>query len=277
MPSPAKKRKLNNDAKNSLPTRGLEYFFAKQRDQNGPNPLGNEDQPAEDAAPAAQQEHKMTDEELARKLQAEWDQEEASASSTTQQPTASDSIDYGASSTPPQVSQLENASALDGTSSEPSKPNAADTLNKGKAKGTLSLQSVAASIDTISESIPLDESPLTFDPDKYVPQLREHWAQEDGNASYALLTRCFVLVSGTSSRIKIVDTLVNCVRVLIEGDPESLLPAVSYSHVTRHSSFPLLLLDDMPKIHSSHALDAEALTTVRCGCLRTLFHLPTFP
>jgi DNA ligase 1 len=33
-------------------------------------------------------------------------------------------------------------------------------------------------------------------------------------------------VSSTSSRIKIVDTLVNCLRIIIEADPESLLPAV---------------------------------------------------
>lgn len=241
MPSPAKKRKLNNNAKNSLPARGLEYFFARQRDQNGPNPLENENEPAEDAAQAAQQDHKMTDEELARKLQAEWDQEEASASTTTGQATVSNLEDFGASSMPPQNLQLaEDGPALDRTPSEPSKLNAADTLHKGKAKGTLSLQSVAASVETISETIPFDESPLTFDPDKYVPQLREHWAKEGGNASYALLTRCFVLVSGTSSRIKIVDTLVNCLRVLIEGDPESLLPAVSHSRFTQHSSSPPL-------------------------------------
>ena len=69
--------------------------------------------------------------------------------------------------------------------------------------------------------LPLDESPLIFEPSKYVNQLKQHWSKYDGNASYALLTRCFVLVSGTASRIKIVDTLVNCLRILIEGDPET--------------------------------------------------------
>ena len=104
---------------------------------------------------------------------------------------------------------------------------------KGKGKGTLSLQSTTTSKDTLTESIPLDESPLTFDPAQYIPQLKQHWASEGegegegGSATYALLTRCFVLVSGTTSRIKIVDTLVNCLRLLIEGDPDSLLPAVS--------------------------------------------------
>jgi DNA ligase-1 len=67
---------------------------------------------------------------------------------------------------------------------------------------------------------------LTFDPAKYIPQLQESWASEGGAASYSLLTRCFVLVNSTQSRIKIVDTLVNCIRLLIEADPSSLLPAV---------------------------------------------------
>ncbi|KAK4077272.1 hypothetical protein Purlil1_12396 [Purpureocillium lilacinum] len=80
--------------------------------------------------------------------------------------------------------------------------------------------------DTDTSSMPLDESPLIFDPSRYVTQLQEHWAADGGNASYGLLTRCFVLVNATTSRIKIVDTLDNFLRVLIEADPSSLLPAV---------------------------------------------------
>ncbi|KAI3325778.1 ATP-dependent DNA ligase [Xylariaceae sp. AK1471] len=219
MPSPAKKRKLNDDSKNSLPSRGLEYFFAKQKNLNGSDsPLKNEDEPVKNVAGPAQ-DHEMTDEELARKLQAEWDREEAGVSV----------VPNGGRPPPmpPQSLQLaEDKLHVDGTSSEPPKPSTTELSSKAKGKGNLSLQSVAASIDTVSESIPFDESPFTFDPGKYVPQLQEHWSKDGGNASYALLTRCFVLVSGTSSRIKIVDTLVNCLRILIEGDPESLLPAV---------------------------------------------------
>lgn len=96
----------------------------------------------------------------------------------------------------------------------------------GKGKNTLSLQSMAESEEKASASIPLDESPLTFEPAKYIPALREAWAAEGGHASYALLTRCFVIVGGTTKRIKTVDSLVNCVRLLIEADPFSLLPAV---------------------------------------------------
>ncbi|KAI0104628.1 hypothetical protein GGR51DRAFT_223467 [Nemania sp. FL0031] len=231
MPSPAKKRKLNSDSKNSLPSRGLEYFFAKQRDQNGSqSSVKNEKEPTADATTAAKH-HEMTDEELARKLQDEWNREEAGSSTTAPRAasSASNGKEYGGLTTLSQDLQLDkDAPVLDRipTPSEPPKPSTVETSTKGKAKGTLALQSVVASIDTVSESIPFDESPLTFDPDKYIPQLREHWASDGGNASYALLTRCFVLVSGTSSRIKIVDTLVNCLRILIQGDPDSLLPAV---------------------------------------------------
>ncbi|KAI3331031.1 hypothetical protein F4824DRAFT_300767 [Ustulina deusta] len=225
MPSPAKKRKLNGDSKSSLPSRGLEYFFAKQRDRNGASSsLKNENEPVEDVA------HR-TDEELARKLQAEWDREEAGVPAAEREAMALNGKKLGASPMVPRnIQPYKDEIGGDRTPSEPPKPSTAEPSGKekgkGKGTGTLSLQSAAASVDIVSESIPLDESPLTFDPDKYVPQLREHWAKDGGNASYALLTRCFVLVSGTSSRIKIVDTLVNCLRILIAEDPESLLPAV---------------------------------------------------
>jgi len=67
---------------------------------------------------------------------------------------------------------------------------------------------------------------LAFDSLKYARELKAYWSTEGGNASYALLTRAFILANATTSRIKIVDTLVNFLRVLIEGDPSSVLPAV---------------------------------------------------
>jgi DNA ligase-1 len=80
--------------------------------------------------------------------------------------------------------------------------------------------------DSIAATLPFDENPLTFTPSKYIPDLQNHWASDQGHVSYALLTRCFVLVNATSSRIKIVDTLVNMLRTIIESDSDSLLPAV---------------------------------------------------
>jgi DNA ligase-1 len=225
MASPAKKRKLNKDAKQApLPSRGLEYFFSKQK-QNGSSSsaVGSQNPPAS-AAPDGE----LTDEELARKLQAEWDKEVRNASkegdvASSQEPepmqTAEETAeDRGADESAAAASEVSQAEFQESPASVPATP---------KGKGMLSLQSVAASVDTISESIPFDESPLTFDPTEYASRLKQHWSSEDGHASYALLTRCFVLVSSTQSRIKIVDTLVNCLRVLIEADPDSLLPAVN--------------------------------------------------
>ncbi|KAI0129155.1 DNA ligase I [Xylariales sp. AK1849] len=216
---PAKKRKLNKDSKQAaIPSRGLEYFFSKQK-QNGNNASRAE---TPNLPEVAAKNNELTDEELARKLQAEWDQEDGAARRDSTASQVEDAQDN---------SEIQNTlkAPLDRISSQSTAslaPAPAPAPAELKGKGTLSLQSVSASVDAISESIPFDESPLTFDPAKYVPHLKEYWVSEDGNASYALLTRCFVLVNSTQSRIKIVDTLVNCLRVLIEGDPESLLPAV---------------------------------------------------
>ncbi|KAI1773290.1 ATP-dependent DNA ligase [Hypoxylon cercidicola] len=216
MPSPAKKRKPNTGSSKSsgLPSRGLEYFFSKQKQNTGSE---NKDDGGRVSSASPVQDHEMTDEQLARKLQAEWDKEADIGARAS-----------GSSSAAPVSDTRDSAHTPEVTNTPLESPVPSQEVKKveNKGKGTLSLQSVAASVDTVSESIPFDESPLTFEPAKYVPQLQEHWASEGGNASYALLTRCFVLVNGTSSRIKIVDTLVNCLRVLIEGDPESLLPAV---------------------------------------------------
>lgn len=223
MSSPAKKRKLNKDSKqSSQQPRGLEYFFAKQR-QDGNASASNVAKGSEGQAPVPAQEQQLTDEELARKLQAEWNQE--AAAERRQRPATQDPVplpDHGQNHNDAEEvkrDEHEQPKDLSGAGKAPAPA-------ESKGRGTLSLQSVAASVDTISESIPFDQSPLTFDPQGYAAQLKEHWETEGGNASYALLTRCFVLVSSTQSRIRIVDTLVNCLRVLIEVDPESLLPAV---------------------------------------------------
>ncbi|KAF3059087.1 DNA ligase 3 [Trichoderma lentiforme] len=217
MSSPSKKRKLNSGKKQpAAQSKGLEYFFSKQKQSDALNSSAGED-----GAPSSSSAI-LSDEELARKLQAEWNQEvnnDVHTPSGGQDATPKDK-DVGSvaetvedGSTPVSASQPE-ISPLD------------TTPKKQDAKKTLSLQSTGMADDTVTTSIPLDESPLTFDPSKYVKELQEYWGPENGDASYALLTRCFVLVSATTSRIKIVDTLVNCLRILIEGDPSSLLPAV---------------------------------------------------
>ncbi|KLU90965.1 DNA ligase 1 [Magnaporthiopsis poae ATCC 64411] len=218
MGSPAKKRKLNS-AEPKPPARSLEYFFAKQK------------QPA--PATTTKSEQVLGDEELARKLQAEWNREDAAQSSANetaapvkpqQAPAEHEPCGNGRKAN---VNQATLSDEGDDVTSDPVPMSAAvPAPAPAPARNLLSLQSVATAEDLVASSLPLDESPLTFQPSQYIDQLKRQWSAEGGNASYALLTRCFVLVSETSSRIKIVDTLVNCIRILIEADPTSLLPAV---------------------------------------------------
>jgi len=246
MGTPAKRRKLNESSKASpTPVRNLDFFFGKQNN----NALS---QPATDKNDS--KDIPLTDEQLARKLQAEWDQEDAGARINMQESAGNVAL----------LSQQETAlgqvSGLTGT--EIQSEEKVITINTSKvqldegsrqiqvevlkrcnislptepeSKNTLSLQSGVSAEDTITSNIPFDQSPLMFEPSNYVSDLQNHWAAEEGNASYALLTRCFVLVNSTQSRIKIVDTLVNLLRVLIEGDPSSLLPTVRYIQYTHGS------------------------------------------
>ncbi|KAJ3515752.1 hypothetical protein NM208_g14928 [Fusarium decemcellulare] len=220
MPSPTKKQKLNNNTKSTAPVRSLEYFFSKQRQNQSGSSKKAEIETRNEASTDANTE--LTDEELARKLQAEWNQEVANERQTNQTEAHSTPSEQNGSKSRDDSPAGPETKPLITLPTALSKP----TGSSDKTKPTLGLQSAGMAEDTTSTSIPLDESPLTFEPSEYLPRLKEHWAAEGGHASYALLTRCFVLISGTTSRIKIVDTLVNCLRILIEGDPSSLLPAV---------------------------------------------------
>ncbi|KAJ5887958.1 hypothetical protein N7495_007999 [Penicillium taxi] len=208
MPSPAKKRKRNGELPPKM--RSIESFF------NGPkNELKQAPEPEVELGiqPRIQPvvtEQTLSDEALARKIQAEWDQEEDSQPVNT---------DIG------QIPKVEPE--INTVPSMPSIP--ADIPSIAFAtikKNTLSLQSSSGIEDTVSATIPFDQNPQMFDASKYAAELQSHWIAEGGDATYALLTRAFVLANSTTSRIKIVDTLVNFLRVLIEGDPGSLLPAV---------------------------------------------------
>lgn len=251
MSSPAKTRKLNNGKKQpAAQSKGLEYFFSKQKQPETPSPsTGQNGAPSSSSAA-------LSDEELARKLQAEWAQEVASHRHTPSE---------GQSSTPKDsnvgaISKEEEGDSAPASVSQSAQPTADATPKKQDIKKTLSLQSTGMVDDAVTNSIPLDESPLTFEPSKYVKLLQECWASEKGDATYALLTRCFVLVSATTSRIKIVDTLVNCLRILIEGDPSSLLPAVSVRHHYHHLAMLIILGLAGHKLHitSIHIHGARA-------------------
>ena len=228
MATPSKKRKLNSDSKSSPGGgRSLDYFFGKQRQYLTSRPSKDDEHSLEASSEASG----LTDEALARRLQAQWDQEEAAARQAPNSSTLTQ-LDHLAHCSDPAL--LTVTTGLEGVDKD-NVTNLAKALrvvksedppSEAKGKNTLSLQSAGSAEDIMSSNIPFDESPLTFDPSKYVAELQCHWAAEGGDASYALLTGCFVLVNSTRSRIKIVDTLVNLLRVIIEGDPTSLLPTV---------------------------------------------------
>lgn len=198
MSSPAKKRKRNDAEASPQQMRSIESFFKGQATKKA---YQRESEATEQT---------LSDEALARKLQAEWDQEEDTNEAT--------------------VDGKQNVTAQNELKAAPSAPAIpADTSPVAPLtpkKNTLSLQSSTGAEDTVSLAVPFDQNPQTFEAGKYAAELRSHWASEGGDATYALLTRAFVLANATTSRIKIVDTLVNFLRVLIEGDPSSLLPAV---------------------------------------------------
>ena len=245
MASPAKRRKKNNDsAASPSTTRSLDYFFGKQASSQGQKlsldrghdrGRSNHQAQSSEVAPSSQG-HELADEELARQLQEQWaneDKQAAMIQPETSRPRSFHDNDDKMEDTSPKRIELDTSTELPASlpvNSDPKVNSHSETpsgLRTDTARPkTLSLQSNGTAEDTISATIPFDESPLTFQPSRYIEQLQQHWASEGGSASYALLTRCFVLVNSTQSRIKIVDNLVNLLRLIIEADPDSLLPAV---------------------------------------------------
>lgn len=226
MVSPSKRRKLNpSSGPSPTPSRTLDFFFRKPTQSIQPSNNGEQDTEGQS------DKSDLTDEQLARKLQAEWDQE-GSSDSAARQPSGADGIlsSSGLQDNNAEFQSSEhvhsNSESMDAIDSARLDPKCQVPIEGPKGKSTLSLQSAGSTEDTITSNIPFDESPLTFEPAKYIADLQGHWAADGGNASYALLNRCFVLVNSTRSRIKIVDTLVNLLRLIIEGDPSSLLPTV---------------------------------------------------
>ncbi|KAL8829467.1 MAG: hypothetical protein Q9170_006155 [Blastenia crenularia] len=237
MATPSKRRKTNAYNASPQSVRSLDFFFGSQKAKQPSTSqaaAGAADE-ADETTPedAELTDQNLTDEQLARKLQREWDAvdrghaEEVQAKTvpkvektvgSTNVKTSEDTLVH-----PDQARQDPTSPAIrleDGT------VNSVENEVEPRQASTLTLQSTASAEDAISSVVPFDESPMTFDPSKYLPDLRKHWATHGGEASYGLLTRCFVLVNSTQSRIKIVDTLVNFLRTIIEGDPDSLLPAV---------------------------------------------------
>lgn len=233
MNSPAKRRKISHVTPQQ-PVRSLDFFFGKKEAQK----IAELDAIVQSSSLEGTQvtdENAETskDEQFARKLQEEWNRKENVTEGTARQsfpPTNLIAV--------PEDKSFSCKRDPDGVECAPTWPRDGDLINPSKTlsiigeddhqpkDNTLSLRSATAAEDVLSTTIPFDQSPLTFSPDQYIPNLQKQWSSEGGGTTYALLTRCFVLINSTQSRIKIVDTLVNLLRTIIEGDPESLLPAV---------------------------------------------------
>jgi DNA ligase-1 len=277
MGTPSKRRKKNDHQPPSQPVRGLDFFFGKQQaaqkersnnvgdDESSKSGGGNGGGVPVDGGATGETTvtENLTDEQLARKLQAEFDEQDrlleanrlagadgeatrkpdghgtdvesgGEAGGTGDTLAKEEDNDQGmgeASGDAPIQTEAENAGEVQRSTTvetAPStKPPAVNPFAAFGKNNTLSLQSAAAEEDSTSYNVPFDQSPLTFDPQKYIPDLKEQWSQQEGGQiTYALLTQGFILINSTQSRIKIVDTLVNLLRTIIEGDPESLLPAV---------------------------------------------------
>lgn len=251
MASPAKRRKTNTGT--AKPVRGLDFFFNKQK-ADGEATGKTITTPALGDVVEQHDVKEETDEELARRLQEEWNRADGADAGELGELGVESKVDQ--EHTSPALAEGEGAqqahvddTTIPGdatTESATNIPQAATSTSSSTSKNTLGLQTATAAEDTITYTIPLDQSPLTFDPEKYVTQLQAQWASETdtsgkdissasigsathgrtGSATYALLTHAFVLVGSTTSRIKTVDTLVNLLRLLIIADPDSLLPAV---------------------------------------------------
>ena len=240
MSTPTKRRKPNSYRSSPQTVGSLDFFFGKKKEETSANVRDCNN--GLDKAPAAEtvtenttaQAHELTDEELARKLQHEWDEQDKVRDQRLAK--AGNNPELAGCSGERQSEDEDHkafdlakvsADAHDSSADYDTSVSQSQTKND-RGEGTLALQSTASAEDALSSTVSFDENPLTYDPGKYLPELRKHWATQGGDASYGLLTRCFVLVNSTQSRIKIVDTLVNFLRTIIEGDPESLLPAVSF-------------------------------------------------
>lgn len=232
MPSPSKRKKKSSPVI-SQQSRNLDFFFGKQR-QAAAQPKA-----LVDGAPEG-----LTDEEYARKLAEQWAKEDETRGSNTGGPSnttvtgvkkrklsASKATETGGM----EQQQLSATGGEVGGSQEAREipPSPPPLVRTGKQavlsvpptpkKTAAVLLDAASESDILIEEIPFDTDPLQFDPDIY-GSLVAKWP--NGKAPYGLLTRAFVLVNSTRSRIKIVDTLVNLIRTLIRLDPDSLLDAV---------------------------------------------------
>lgn len=231
MPSPSKRRKKSDQA--PLKGKTLDFFFRKKSELKPP-------------APGSSVGDALTDELYARKLAEEWAKEdgirrvsdghESGNLGLKRRRSISREHEHPKPGTKAQMGKQSDGKLHEGAPEEEASHEKVAQLNTSNLpvprKTEISMQAEQEIENTI-DSIPFDINPLEFDPDIY-ENLIENWPE--GKATYGLLTRAFVLVNATRSRIKIVDTLVNFLRTLIRLDSESLLAAVGFGSSSSEDS-----------------------------------------
>jgi DNA ligase 1 len=202
MPPPAKRRRKNDFQPPTAPVRSIDYFFNKQKkdyrlDSEG-DCIKHGKCAAENApAPTLSAGESLTDEDLARRLQEEWnrqdfDQQEEKHPETSAPVESVANSQDGPSDIPfPSLSASYSAVPDEHSNNDARKP---------EHKHMLSLQSVTRTEDAATYSIPFDSGPLEFEPDAYIPKLKESWAADGGDAAYGLLTSCLSL--STAPRVE---------------------------------------------------------------------------
>lgn len=243
MESPAKRRKITKSTTASA--RQIDAFFRKPQP---PAPLlrtAVDDITHESDLPSSQG---LSDEEFARQLSAQWAEEEkalgqpsqARASESTsslsdeklQRANEPEEVTHHPSSPPRQDHHIDSKPGVSTfTSKHPPGPlglgDKPPDPTSSSSKNFLSLQSAGSIEDKITDNIQLDEDWLSFSVPSHLSPLKSQWeANGGGDSTYALLVRCFTLVNATTKRLKILSIMINCFRIIIEGDPDSLLPAV---------------------------------------------------
>ncbi|KAM3422114.1 hypothetical protein BST61_g2485 [Cercospora zeina] len=182
MSTPNKRRKTNHHRSPVQPVRSLDFFFGKQREKQ----KEVKEEPEHDAVPEGSgsdvqaEEAELTDEQLARKLQDEWDEEERQRQQkqAQDQPPPKGTVDEDGDAARNEETHGEQGVAKVKVKEEEQPDNTNNAFAAMGKKNTLSLQSATAEEDTISHDIPFDESPLAFDPQKYIPELKKQWAPE---------------------------------------------------------------------------------------------------
>lgn len=224
MASPTKRRKKSTSV---VPhqSRNLDFFFGKQRQAASTPRTSPPKRPDLKVTTEG-----LTDEEYAHKLAEEWAKDGVAALTSESMVEGSKQwLKRGRSLSPVGTVNAMESFVLGGI--ERKTPETIPDENKQTIptappipKAAISIESALES-DALIEEMPFDKDPLSFDPDTFKGIL-DKWPTR--KAPYALLTRAFVLVNLTRSRIKIVNTLVNLLRTLIRLDPESLLAAVCF-------------------------------------------------